>query len=238
MVRFDKREASQLRPIKLTRNFMPNAMGSVLIEAGNTRVICSASVEEKVPPFLKGAGSGWVTAEYAMLPCSCETRKQRDITRGKQDGRSMEIQRLIGRSIRSVCDLDALGERTVWLDCDVLQADGGTRTASVTGSFLAFADACAALLKERAISRLPFTERVAAVSCGIVGGSELLDLSYIEDSNAQVDMNVVMTSTGRIIEVQSTAEGYPFPRKRFDSLLDLAAEGIGRIFEITREAGY
>ena len=238
MVRLDKRASDQLRPIVLHRDFMPNAEGSVLIEVGKTRVICTASLEDKVPPFLKGTGSGWITAEYSMLPCSCETRKQRDVTRGKIDGRSMEIQRLIGRSIRSVADLDVLGERTVWLDCDVIQADGGTRTASVTGSFLAFADACEYMLKEKLIRRLPYTERVAAVSCGIVGGEELLDLAYVEDSNAQVDMNVVMTSAGKLIEVQSTAEGYPFPRKRFDSLLDLAAEGIGRIFEITKEAGW
>ena len=238
MVRFDGRAADELRPVTLTRDFMPNADGSVLIEIGNTRVICTASVEEKVPPFLKGTGSGWISAEYSMLPCSCETRKQRDITRGKPDGRSMEIQRLIGRSIRSAVDLDLLGERTVWLDCDVVQADGGTRTASVTGSFLAFSDACQRLLEERVIPRLPYTEKVAAVSCGIVGSDSFLDLAYAEDSNARVDMNVVMTSSGRLIEVQSTAEGYPLARKKFDALLDLAQEGIESLFEIIKQAGY
>lgn len=235
MIRLDGRSSDQLRDIKITRNFTSYAEGSVLVEFGNTKVICNASVEDKVPPFLKGSGSGWITAEYSMLPRSCETRVQRDISKGQINGRSQEIQRLIGRSIRSAVDLDALGERTVWLDCDVIQADGGTRTASITGAFVAFADACNFLDSHNLLRKTPYSEIVAAVSVGIVSNEEILDLCYTEDSNAQVDMNVVMTSGGKIIEVQSTAEGFPYQRKRFDKLLDLASKGIEDICQIVKK---
>lgn len=235
MIRLDGRASDQLRPIKITRDFIKHAEGSLLIEFGDTKVICTASIEEKVPPFLKGSGSGWVTAEYSMIPRSCETRIQRDIVKGQINGRSQEIQRLIGRSIRSSVDLNALGERTIWLDCDVIQADGGTRTASITGAFIAFMDACKYLEEKHLLRRKPYGEIVSAISVGIVSNEELLDLAYNEDSNAQVDMNVVMTSSGKLIEVQSTAEGTPFPRKRFDSLLNLASTGIGQICDIIKQ---
>ena len=235
MIRFDGRSWDQLRNIKITRNFTSYAEGSVLIEFGNTKVICTASIEEKVPPFMKGSGNGWLTAEYSMLPRSCESRIQRDISKGQINGRSQEIQRLIGRSIRSAVNLDSLGERTVWLDCDVIQADGGTRTAAITGAFIAFSDACKFLESNNLLKKSPYTEIVAAVSVGIVSNEEILDLCYAEDSNAQVDMNVVMTSNGKIIEIQSTAEGYPFQRKRFDKLLDLASNGINQICQIVKK---
>lgn len=226
MIRLDGRAADQLRPIKITRHFTKYAEGSCLIEMGDTKVICTASVEEKVPPFLKGSGKGWVTAEYGMLPRSCETRTQRDSSTGRVNGRSQEIQRLVGRATRSVADLDAFGERTIWLDCDVIQADGGTRTASITGAFVAFVDACAHLKKEGIVKKMPFSDLLAAVSVGVVMSEELLDLNYKEDSNASIDMNVIMTAAGRIVEIQTTAEGAPFTRKRFNNLLDLAAKGI------------
>jgi len=226
MIRLDGRAADQLRPVKITRNFMKYPEGSCLIEMGDTKVICSASVEEKVPPFLKGSGQGWVTAEYGMLPRSCETRTQRDVTKGQINGRSQEIQRLVGRAIRSVTDLNGFGERTVWLDCDVLQADGGTRTASITGAFVAFVDACAEMKRQGWAKKMPFTDIISAISVGVVMGEELLDLNYKEDSNAQVDMNVIMTSAKRIVEIQTTAEGAPFTRNRFNNLLDLAEKGI------------
>lgn len=203
--------------------------GSCLIEMGDTKVICTASVEEKVPPFLKNSGQGWVTAEYGMLPRSCESRTQRDSSAGRVNGRSQEIQRLVGRAMRSITDLHGFGERTVWLDCDVLQADGGTRTASITGAFVAFVDACAHMKKDNLCKKMPFTDLISAISVGVVMGEELLDLNYKEDSNAQVDMNVIMTAAGRIVEVQTTAEGAPFTRKRFDALLDLAQKGIGEL---------
>ena len=229
MIRLDGRANDQLRPLKITRNFIKYPEGSCLIETGDTKVICTASVEEKVPPFLKGLGRGWVTAEYGMLPRSCDTRSQRDATAGRVNGRSQEIQRLVGRAIRSVTDLDAFGERTIWLDCDVIQADGGTRTASVTGAFVAFVDACAGMKKDGIIKKMPFADLLAAVSVGVVMSEELLDLNYKEDSNASVDMNVIMTAAGRIIEIQTTAEGAPFTRKRFNNLLDLAHKGITQI---------
>ncbi len=229
MIRLDGRASDELRPLKITRHFMKYAEGSCLIEVGDTKVICTASVEEKVPPFLKNSGQGWVTAEYGMLPRSCETRTQREVSRGRVNGRSQEIQRLVGRVIRSVADLGSFGERTVWLDCDVMQADGGTRTASITGAFVAFVDACAVMKKNGICKKMPFTDLLAATSVGIVMSEELLDLNYKEDSNAAVDMNVVMTAAGRIIEVQSTAEGAPFTRNRFNNLLDLAHKGITQI---------
>jgi len=229
MIRLDGRASDELRPVKITRNFIKYPEGSCLIEMGDTKVICTASVEEKVPPFLKGSGQGWVTAEYGMLPRSCETRSQRDSTKGQVNGRSQEIQRLVGRSIRSIADLNALGERTIWLDCDVIQADGGTRTASVTGAFIAFVEACAVLKKDNALKKMPYSDMMAAISVGLVMGEELLDLNYKEDSNAGVDMNVVMTASGRLIEVQATAEGAPFTTNRFNNLLELAQKGIGKL---------
>jgi len=229
MIRLDGRANDQLRPIKITRNYIKYPEGSCLIEMGDTKVICTASIEDKVPPFLKGSGQGWVTAEYGMLPRSCETRTQRDAATGRVNGRSQEIQRLVGRAIRSVTDLNGFGERTIWLDCDVIQADGGTRTASITGAFIAFVDACAQLKKDGLAKKLPFTEILSAISVGVVMGEELLDLNYKEDSNAQVDMNVIMTASSRIVEIQTTAEGAPFTRKRFDNLLDLATKGINEL---------
>lgn len=229
MIRLDGRANDQLRPIRITRDFIKYAEGSCLIEMGDTKVICTASVEEKVPPFLKGSGKGWVTAEYGMLPRSCETRTQRDASTGRVNGRSQEIQRLVGRATRSITDLNAFGERTIWLDCDVIQADGGTRTASITGAFVAFVDACAHLKKQNIIKKMPYTDVIAAVSVGVVMSEELLDLNYKEDSSASVDMNVIMTAAGRIVEIQTTAEGAPFTRNRFNNLLDLAAKGIGEI---------
>lgn len=235
MIRLDGRGADQLRPVKITRNFTKYAEGSCLIEMGDTKVICTASVEDKVPPFLKNTGQGWVTAEYGMLPRSCETRTQRDSSKGQVNGRSQEIQRLVGRSIRSITDLNSFGERTIWLDCDVIQADGGTRTASITGAFVAFADACAGLKKDNHLKKNPYSDILAAISVGVVMSDELLDLNYKEDSNAAVDMNVVMTASGRIVEVQSTAEGAPFTRNRFNNLLDLAQKGIGELTKIIKQ---
>ncbi len=234
MIRLDGRAPDELRPVKLTRNFIKYAEGSCLIEIGDTKVICTASVEDKVPPFLKGAGQGWVTAEYGMLPRSCETRSPRDVSRGHVNGRSQEIQRLVGRAVRSVADLNALGERTVWLDCDVMQADGGTRTASVTGAFIAFLDACAVMKKENQVKKMPFADLIAAVSVGVVANEELLDLNYKEDSSAAVDMNVVMTAGGRLVEVQATAEGAPFTMNRFNNLIALAQKGVGKLAKLIK----
>ncbi len=234
MIRLDGRANDELRPVKITRNFIKYAEGSCLIEFGDTKVICTASVEDKVPPFLKGSGQGWVTAEYGMLPRSCETRTQRETGRGQASGRSQEIQRLVGRSVRSVADLSAFGERTIWLDCDVIQADGGTRTASVTGAFVAFADACAMLKKDGIIKKAPFSDVLSAISVGVVANEEILDLNYKEDSNASVDMNVVMTAAGRIVEVQATAEGAPFTMNRFNNLMALAQKGIGKLVTIVK----
>jgi len=235
MNRIDGREFNELRPIKITRNFNKFAEGSVLIEMGETKVICTASIEDKVPPFQKGTGKGWITSEYGMLPRATEVRNPREVTKGRPSGRTMEIQRLIGRSLRAVVDLEALGERTIWIDCDVIQADGGTRTASITGSFIALADALNKLVEKGELQKIPLKSFVAAVSVGIVEGNKLLDLSFQEDANALVDMNVVMTDKGEIVEIQGTGEGGPFSRQNFEELLDLAAHGIEQIIKIQKE---
>jgi ribonuclease PH len=223
------RAADELRPISIEPGFMRSATGSALIAAGGTRVICTASVQESVPKWLAGQGRGWLTAEYGMLPASTGERKQRDVTRGRLDGRTVEIQRLIGRSIRGVVDFPALGERTVYVDCDVLEADGGTRCAAITGGYVALELACRQLLDSGAIGRVPLTGSVAAVSCGVVDGEPLLDLDYPEDSAAVVDANVVMTGDGGLVEVQATAERTPLSRTHLDELLALAAGGIERL---------
>jgi ribonuclease PH len=215
--------------------FAKYAEGSCLISVGDTRVLCTASVEDKVPPFLKGQGQGWVTAEYSMLPRATHTRTPRDSSSGKPNGRTVEIQRLVGRSLRSVVDMHALGERTIWLDCDVIQADGGTRTASITGAFVAMVQAMVGLKKKGLVRTLPFDEWVAAVSVGVVSGEERLDLEYAEDSQAAVDMNIVMTDTNRFIEVQGTAEGAPFDRNRLNRLLDISQQGIRDLIAIQRD---
>jgi ribonuclease PH len=233
--RTNNRPVDQLRPTRLTPRFLIHPEGSVLIEAGQTRVICTASVEDKVPPFLRGKGKGWVTAEYGMLPRATSTRTIREASRGKIGGRTQEIQRLIGRSLRAVTNLKALGERTVWIDCDVIQADGGTRTASISGGFVALALALQGLKERGAIKRIPLTDYVAAISVGIVDGTPLLDLAYDEDSTAEVDMNVVMTGNGRFVEVQGTAEGEPFSRASHDALLALAETGINQLLSLQRE---
>jgi ribonuclease PH len=225
-VRTDGRAHNELRPVQITPGFLSYAEGSVLIEMGSTRVVCSASLEDRVPPFLRNSGQGWLTAEYAMLPRSTQTRSSREIGRGGPSGRTHEIQRLIGRSLRAVADMKALGERTLTIDCDVLQADGGTRTAAITGAYVAFALASNRLLKLGKITRALTNNQVAAVSVGIVGNVPLLDLKYDEDSRAEVDMNVVCTSDGRFIELQGTAEREPFSRSQMDELLALATQGI------------
>ena len=235
-VRTQNRAANELRPVKLTRDFTVHAEGSVLVEFGATRVLCTASVEERVPPFRKGSGEGWVTAEYGMLPRATHTRSDREAARGKQSGRTQEIQRLIGRSLRAVFDLKALGERTITLDCDVLQADGGTRTAAITGACVAAHDAVSKLLAAGKIDRTPLHGFVAAVSVGIVEGTPLLDLEYIEDSACDTDMNVVMTAAGGFVELQGTAEGATFSRLEMDALLALAGKGIGELIEAQRLA--
>lgn len=226
----------QLREIRFTTSYLKYAEGSVLVEFGNTKVICTASFEDKVPPFLKNSGSGWVSAEYAMLPRSTQTRKTRDSVRGKIDGRTHEIQRLIGRSLRSVIDLKALGEKTIWIDCDVIQADGGTRTAAISGAFVALAMACHYLKKEKMIKRFPIVEMVSAVSVGIVDGETVLDLCYEEDSKAHVDMNVVMTGKGEFVEIQSTGEEKPFALEQFNELLKLGQKGCSEIIRLQKEA--
>jgi ribonuclease PH len=228
-VRPSGRAPDELRAVHITRRFTRHAEGSVLIAFGDTRVLCTASVEESVPPFLRGAGQGWITAEYGMLPRSTHTRTAREAAKGKQTGRTQEIQRLIGRSLRAVADLRALGERTITIDCDVLQADGGTRTASVTGGYVALADAIEALMRRRVLTNSPLHGQVAAVSVGICGGVPVLDLDYAEDSEAETDMNVVMNNGGAFIEVQGTAEGHAFRRNELDALLNLAAQGIGQL---------
>jgi ribonuclease PH len=230
------RDAAQLRPLTITRNYTRHAEGSVLVEFGDTKVLCTASVEERVPPFLKGKGRGWVTAEYGMLPRSTNTRTDREAARGKQSGRTQEIQRLIGRSLRAVTDLGALGERQITLDCDVIQADGGTRCASISGACVALHDALSNLVAVGKLAGHPMRELVAAVSVGIVGGMPVLDLNYEEDSACDTDMNVVMTASGGIIEVQGTAEGEPFSRGELDTLLELAATGIGAIVAAQKSA--
>ncbi len=230
------RTPDQLRALKITRNYTCHAEGSVLVEFGATRVLCTASVEESVPPFLRGKGSGWVTAEYGMLPRSTHTRSAREAAKGKQSGRTQEIQRLIGRSLRAVTDLAALGERQITLDCDVLQADGGTRCAAITGACVALHDALATLAASGKLAANPLRELVAAVSVGIVAGQPRLDLDYAEDSACDTDMNVVMTAGGGLIEVQGTAEGAPFSRAELDLLLELATQGIGDIVQAQRNA--
>ena len=227
---------AQLRPITLERRFTQYAAGSVLIRQGNTWVLCTASIEEKVPPFLKGKGTGWVTAEYSMLPGSTKERKDREIKRGKPDARSTEISRLIGRALRAAVDMEALGERTITIDCDVLQADGGTRCASITGGMVALADAVSCLLEKGALKQSPIRHFIAAVSVGICGGTPVLDLDYEHDSTAEVDLNVVMTSDGRYVEIQGTAEHNPFTEENLDDLRKLAAKGIRDLLDIQNAA--
>lgn len=228
MKRHDGRRPDELRPVTIERGYVEFAEGSVLYSCGKTRVLVNASIEERVPDFLRGKGKGWVTAEYSMLPRATETRTSREVNKGRPGGRTHEIQRLIGRSLRAVCDMNLLGERTIWLDCDVIQADGGTRTASITAAYIALADACARL------DVSPIKEEVAAVSVGIVGGVPCLDLNYIEDSSAEVDMNLVMTGGGRYIEVQGTAEGEPFTPDQMQALMDLARKGIDDLVVLQR----
>ncbi len=235
-MRPDKRKADELRKIKIKRNYIKAAEGSVLIEMGGTKVICNASIEKRVPPFLRDKGQGWITAEYSMLPRATSTRTSRESSRGKVGGRTHEIQRLIGRSMRSVVDLKALGEISIWLDCDVIQADGGTRTASITGAFVALKDAVAYAIKNSICESDPIKDYVAAVSVGIVDGEPRLDLEYIEDSAAQVDMNIVMTGSGKFIEVQGTAETNPFDDKEFKQLIKLARTGIDELVAIQKKA--
>jgi len=235
-LRPSQRRPDELRTVRITRKFTCHAEGSVLIEAGSTRVLCTASVLEKQPPHLRGSDRGWVTAEYGMLPRSTNTRSDREAARGKQSGRTQEIQRLIGRSLRAVVDLDRLGPRTIQLDCDVIQADGGTRTASITGAYVALADAVAFLLREKRLTASPLREAVAAVSVGVYRGAPVLDLDYAEDSDCDTDMNVVMTEGGGIIEVQGTAEGAPFSRAEMQAMLDLAQNGIAQLIDAQRAA--
>jgi ribonuclease PH len=233
-VRPDGRRLDQLRPVVLTRDYLRHPEGSVLVQFGDTKVICTASVEDRVPAFLKGKGQGWVTAEYAMLPRSTNTRTNRE--RGGPSGRSQEIQRLVGRSLRAVVDMTKLGERTFWVDCDVIQADGGTRTAAITGAYVAVADAIRRVGERVTLPGAPLRDCVAAVSVGVVGGRAVLDLNYLEDSGAEVDMNVVMTGAGAFVEVQGTAEQTPFGRERLLDLLDLAGRGIGELVSLQRRA--
>jgi ribonuclease PH len=234
--RTDGRRADELREVRITPGFMPYAEGSALIEVGRTRVVCTATLDERVPFFRRNTGQGWLTAEYAMLPRATQQRTQRETGRGGASGRTHEIQRLIGRSLRAVTNLSRIGERTITVDCDVLQADGGTRTASITGAYVALVLACRRLVKENRINALPFTGEVAAVSVGIVAGVPLLDLKYDEDSRAEVDMNVVATGDGRFVELQGTAEGQPFTREEMDALLALAAAGVEKLFTAQRAA--
>ncbi|MDP2911527.1 MAG: ribonuclease PH [Candidatus Omnitrophota bacterium] len=234
-MRSDGRQLDQMRKVKIKRNVLKFAEGSCMIEMGNTKVICSASVEDKVPPFLRNTGSGWVTAEYGMLPRSCKSRIDREASRGKQSGRTQEIQRLIGRSMRSITELKKLGERTIWIDCDVIQGDGGTRTASITGSFIALSDALVKLKKQKIITSIPLADYVAAISVGIVKGEKCLDLNYEEDSGAEVDMNIVMTGSGMMIEVQGTAEKKPFSEKDLEGLIKLAKGGVDSLVTLQKK---
>ena len=235
-MRPSQRQSDELRPLSLTRGYTAHAEGSVLIQVGQTRVLCTASVETSVPPFLRGKGQGWVTAEYGMLPRATHTRSAREAAKGKQTGRTQEIQRLIGRSLRAVTDLAALGERQITLDCDVLQADGGTRCAAITGAWVALHDACAKLVAEGVLPSNPVREHVAAISVGIVDGQPVLDLDYAEDSNCDTDMNVIMTGTGGIVEIQGTAEGTPFSRNELNVLVDLADAGIKQLVAAQTQA--
>lgn len=235
-MRADGRQPNELRPVRITPNYNKHAEGSVLIEVGDTKVICTATIEERVPPFLKNQGKGWITAEYSMLPRATQVRNQREASKGKLGGRTMEIQRLIGRALRSVINLEALGERSITLDCDVIQADGGTRTTSITGAFIAMSLAIHKLMEDKKLTVNPITDYLASVSVGIVQEETLLDLMYTEDSQAQVDMNVVMTGRGHFVEVQGTGEESPFSRDDLDRMLGLAEEGIIRLIKLQREA--
>jgi ribonuclease PH len=232
LMRHDQRGADELRPVEIIPHYISSAEGSALIRLGQTQVISTASVEDGVPPFMKGSGKGWITSEYAMIPRATETRSPREATRGRQGGRTMEIQRLIGRSLRAVVDLDKLGERTVWVDCDVIRADGGTRTASITASLVALGLAFHKLIELKVLKALPLRDYVAAISVGIVGGETLLDLDYAEDSTADVDMNVVMTGSGKLVEVQATAEAQPFTTENLTSLIDVARSGIQKLLSL------
>jgi ribonuclease PH len=234
--RIDGRKPGELRPVKVTKNYLQYAEGSCLIEMGDTKVITSASVEDGVPPFLRGKGAGWITAEYGMLPRSCKTRTPREVSKGRPGGRTHEIQRLIGRCMRSVADMTKLGERTIWMDCDVVQADGGTRCASIIGSFISLVLAMNKMKKDGVLKEIPLNDYVAAMSVGIVKGEPLLDLNYDEDSAAEVDMNIVMTGSGRFIEVQGTAEKDPFSKEQMTKLMALAEEGIGKVISIQKKA--
>ena len=234
-MRTDGRKERELRPIVITPSYIKSADGSVLIEVGDTRVICTAKLEDKVPPFLRNSGKGWITAEYGMLPSSSQVRISREAARGRIGGRTHEIQRLIGRSLRTIADLKSLGERTIWIDCDVIQADGGTRTASITGAYVALVQAARQLIKQGAIQNDPVKDSVAAVSVGIVDGKTLLDLNYGEDSRAEVDMNFVMTGSGKFVEVQGTAESAPFTKKGLDRMAEIAQQGIREILKIQKK---
>lgn len=234
-MRIDGRKNDQIRQTRITRNYIKYAEGSALIEVGDTKVICTASLEDKVPPFLKGTGEGWITCEYNMLPRSTQVRKVRDISKLKVDGRTMEIQRLIGRALRSVVDLKALGEKTIWIDCDVIQADGGTRTSSITGSFVALVDAVNKLHRQNPFEKYPIRNFLSAVSVGIVKDTKILDLCYLEDSTAKVDMNIVMTDIGEFIEIQGTGEESPFSRKDLDELIALGEKGIKHMIQIQKD---
>lgn len=236
MKRIDGRNNEQIRPVKITRNYLKYAEGSVLIEMGDTKVICTASIDDKVPPFIKGTGRGWITGEYGMLPRSTEIRKPRESARGRIDGRTMEIQRLIGRALRSIVDLGKLGEMTIYIDCDVIQADGGTRTASITGSYVAIVDAFNKLVQRERIKEIPLNGYIAAISVGIKDGEAILDLNYAEDSTCQVDMNMVMTDKGEFIEIQGTGEENPFNKEQLQEMMGLAEKGIRELIEIQKQA--
>ncbi|NLW06570.1 MAG: ribonuclease PH [Clostridia bacterium] len=236
MPRANGRNFRELRPVTIERHYLKYAEGSALISIGDTCLICSASIEDKVPPFLRNSGMGWLTAEYSLLPRATKERTVREAAKGRLSGRTQEIQRLIGRALRSVTDLQALGERTIWIDCDVIQADGGTRTAAITGSFVALVDALATLTKDEANARLPVRDFLAAVSVGLVNGEMLLDLDFEEDAAAWVDMNIVMTASGRLVEVQGTAEKEPFTREEMNAMLELGMEGIAALVEVQRQA--
>lgn len=233
--RTDGRGRDEIRPVNVVRPFIKHADGSVLMEMGDTKVICTASIEEKVPPFLRGKGQGWVTAEYSMLPGATHERTAREASRGKQSGRTLEIQRLIGRSLRAVTDMSVMGERSIWIDCDVIQADGGTRTASITGAFIALADAFLKLKDKKLIASIPLTDYLAAISVGKVGGESMVDLCYEEDSMADVDMNLVMTGQGRLVEVQGTAERGTFGKNELDDFLTLGWDGIQRLVQLQKD---
>ena len=234
-MRTDGRKERELRPIVITPGYIKSADGSVLIEVGDTRVICTAKLEDKVPPFLRNSGKGWITAEYGMLPSSSQVRISREAARGRIGGRTHEIQRLIGRSLRTIADLKSLGERTIWIDCDVIQADGGTRTASITGAYVALVEAARQLIKQGVVQKNPIKDSVAAVSVGIVDGKPLLDLNYEEDSRAEVDMNFVMTGSGKFVEVQGTAESAPFTKKGLDRMAEIAQQGIRELLKVQKK---